>query len=214
MSSLFKKLNTLLNAQLHDLVGSQGRPPTLPMQHLGPDMDAQIAGLRARLDAARAYQDDLQARVDALYAEVASWDTRADQALSDGRQDEARYALERLQFTQRNLNMADADLREHQTITEDLLSQINALEAIVEQSRRQPQTSEPPPVSAGDQVDNTIGKVLSDILHATQTRVQESVTAVRDLAAEDDANTPLDSAAVDDELDRRLNRLRKPSSDE
>lgn len=147
MNDLFKKLNVLLQSQINDLVDNRDsdskRGRRLSVSRLGSNVDGEIGQLRTRVDQALAYETELQAQVDKLYAKVAELDEKADAAVLAGRDADARFAVQQLKEAQRQLNFLESDLREHRLITQELLSKVNMLEATVEEARR-PQTDEQP----------------------------------------------------------------------
>lgn len=206
MDSLFKKLNTLVRAGLNDLLGEDWAAGDLRRRllpgRLGPDIDREIATLRQRIEEALGYEDQLQARVDALYAEVAELDAQADQEVQAGHEDEARRAVEELQRKQRELNMAEADLREHRLVTQDLIFQVNRLEAVVEEARRAQQEA----------AEQTEEQGVSDVLRSARQQADHDTAAAPEPSAEDHtAGGTADTQAVDDDLSQRVARLSKRS---
>lgn len=125
MNDLLKKLNTLMRAQLGDLT------PDLPSFPRRPDLDGQVEDMRARINDALAHEDQLMAKVQALRTEAERLDADADAALSRGDQTHARHLLMQLQRTEQRLTIAEADLRSHQRAAEELIRQVNVLEATI-----------------------------------------------------------------------------------
>ncbi len=110
---------------------------------------------------------------------------------------------------QQRLDRAEADLREHQLVTEDLIRRVNALEAVVADARRQQAQDAPAAEAAPVQA-------ISDVLRSAREKIAEMGDL---LAARDEVNAPsaavqaseaADKAEVDDDLDRRRQRLSKP----
>lgn len=144
--SFFDKLNTLVKSQINDIVSpmsedderrSRARRNALSRLDIRRGLQEDVSVLRQRIDDAVAYQNELQAKADKLYAEVADWDAKADQAVQQGREEDARDAIGRMQQAQRELEMTEADLVEHRYITQDLINQVNMLDSVVEEARQQ-----------------------------------------------------------------------------
>jgi phage shock protein A len=171
--------------------------------------------LRGRINDALAYEDELQARVAALQAEVEDWDAKADAAVASGKEADGRYAIDQMHRAQQRTAIAEADLRDHQQVTQELISRVNMLEAAVADARRaeaEKQTENQPPQP--EQVDTEPrGQVLSDVLRD----VRERINRMGDLvAAKDELNESavpeapvIDTQIVDDDLEARRQRLSK-----
>jgi len=169
MTDLFKKLNTLMKAGLNDLlgddlaVGAPRRKPITP-ERLGKDVDREIVALRQRVNEAVDYEGKLRQQVETLESEVARWDRQADDAVAAGSDAAARHAIDQMQRAEQRLNMARADLREHQLVTQELIQRVNTLEAVVADARRQQQAEadEVPPVESERSPTKAIADVLSE----------------------------------------------------
>ncbi len=139
MADFFRKLNTLISAQINDVLrpiagedDERGRKRVARSQvKSGLSRDVEV--LRKRIADAQDYQQTLQARVDKLRQEVMRWDAAADQAVAEGRQLDARFALEQLQKAQQNLERTELELRQHQEVTDELVNKVNYLDYIVHQ---------------------------------------------------------------------------------
>ncbi len=201
MNDLFKKLNVLIKASLNDVVSSD-EGETRPRVRLGKNVDVEIDALRERINDAVNYEDELKARIGQFADEAARWDQQADAAVGQGNDASARYAIEQMQRAQQRQTMAEADLREHQRTTQDLIQRVNMLDAVVADARRA-QPEEPAPTS---QPLPDLGNVLRE--------AREKITSLSEAAAKADpdppaATSPADEAAVDDDLARRRDRLSK-----
>jgi phage shock protein A len=139
MADFFRKLNTLISSQINDVLrpiatddDDRGRKRVARSQvKSGLARDVEV--LRKRIADAENYQQTLQARADKLRQEVARWDAAADQAVAEGRQLDARFALEQLQKAQQNLERTELELRQHREVTDELISKVNYLDYIVHQ---------------------------------------------------------------------------------
>jgi phage shock protein A len=147
--SFFDKLNVLVRSQVNDLLSfgndddagsaddrERSRRDVLARREIGENLSRDVAGLRKRVDDAIAYEKQLQGKVDTLYREIADRDAQADDALARNDEAGARRHIARIQQAQREVTMLEADLREHRHITGELISQVNTMEAMVEQGRR------------------------------------------------------------------------------
>ncbi len=221
MSDFFKKLNVLVKASLHDLLGDDERErqrPPLRFDQLGKGIDAEIANLRQRINDALNYEDELTARVQTLTGEVSDWDAKADAAVESGQEEQGRYAISQMQLTQQRLQMAEADLRDHQRVTQELILRVNELEAAVADARRA-QEAEATPVetTAEDLAESrTVNRMAADVLRDMREKVSEmgdlirATDEVQSAAAPPDADAPNpDDTQVEDDLSRRRNRLSK-----
>jgi phage shock protein A len=227
MNDLFKKLNTLVKASINDILGDDlaiGGPRRKPLnpERLGKNIDSEIEALRQRVNDAIAYEDDLQAQVQKLNDEVARWDKQADDALKARDDSAAHYAVEQMQRAQQRLDMAQADLREHQLVTQELIQRVNTLDAVVADARRTQQENveaEEAPVEPAASSSPT--QALSDMLQEARQaigRVGDKLTSMTEPSPAptetseeiSEADESVDEAAVDDDLERRRQRLSKP----
>ncbi len=142
----FKKLNLLVQSQINDVLNplrdetdGPARRRALTKSGLGKDMAKDAVTLRKRVEEALAYEDTLQKQINALYDEVSDLDIKADTALENGHESQARGYLGQLHSKQRQIASLEADLNEHSTITQELLSQVNTLEGVLEQARQEQQ---------------------------------------------------------------------------
>lgn len=197
MDDLFKKLNVLVKSSLNDLVGEGTTRRASSPPRLGKGIDREVAALRQRVNEAFAYEDELKARISTLENEVARFDQQADEAMQQRREEQARYIIEQMQRAQQRLTMARADLREHQLVSQELLQRVNTLEAYVEEARRaQQETAE----SASGGLASTLRSAREKL--AKETPLPEE-TAIPDREAPDER-------AIEDDLERRRQRLSKP----
>lgn len=214
MSDLFRKLNVLVKAAVNDALGDeQGRKRagSLNPGKFGGDIDREVKMLRQRINDALEYETELQQRVQTLRNNVVQLDQQADDAVRTGQDAQARYAVEQMQRAQRSLEMAEADLREHRLVTQELISRVNMLDAAVADAHRA-QTEQQETV---EQIQPT-GQVLSDVLKDVREKVSRAADELRTSQTqkletpEPETSTPVDPQMVDDDLAKRLQRLSKP----
>lgn len=222
MNDLFKKLNVLVKSSLNDRLSGDARPER---PRMAKDAQGEIDGLRQRINDAVQYEDEIKARIRQIDDEAARWDAQADDAVARGDEANARYAIEQMRRAQQRATMTEADLREHQRMTQELIQRVNTLDAYVADVRRAQEASAEAPVAASteapaDAVEpprQTEAAPLPD-LGGVLREAREKIASLADTAAaqrELQANpapgqpTAADAAAVDDDLDRRRQRLSK-----
>jgi phage shock protein A len=135
MTDLFKKLDTLLRAKLHEFVteapsnaAKELRQRLTPSQ-LGENFGPEVGKLREHVNRALDYETQLQDQLANAQNEVTRLDDLADQQVQAGRDADARYTLQQLQAAERRVKFLESDLQEHRRVTQDLLLQVNQLEA-------------------------------------------------------------------------------------
>jgi phage shock protein A len=142
MTSFFKKLNTLVQSQINDVIrplSSDESDSDTPRkrtarQEVSKGLSRDVQMLRKRIEDALDYERTLQTRVDKLYADITRWDDYVDKAVAQGREGDAKMGLGQLQQAQRNLAQAEESLREHQEVTQDLINRVNYMEYVVNQA--------------------------------------------------------------------------------
>lgn len=179
--SFFDKLNTLVKSQINDIVSpidereSRARRNALSRMDIRRGLQQDVSVLRQRIDDALAYQDELQAKTDKLYAEVADWDAKADQAVNEGRELDARKHISRMQQAQRELEMTEAALTEHRYITQDLINQVNTLDEVVAEAEQRGNNDDT--VIRGDEPDiNQMGEQLVKRLDDTRKQLSDLIS--------------------------------------
>lgn len=228
-NSFFDKLNTLVKAHVNSVINpvdersSRSRRKALSRQDIRRGLQGDVDTLRKRINEALEYQDGLQKRVDQLYAEIREWDQKADQAVQEGRENDARFAVRRMQQAQRDLEMTEADLREHEYITQDLISQVNMLDGVIQEAPQETRAPQGDAEREDEDVDS-IGEQIVQQLDSTRQKLSDLVNRYTRAAEEytpekrpeaDDAPAqptthPVDDRKVDDDLSARLARLSKP----
>jgi phage shock protein A len=208
MSDFFKKLNVLVKASLRDVIGDEPTSPSasLTPDRLGKDVDREIESLRQRINEALDFEDELQQRAISLQNQITELDQQADDALAQGEDDTARRKIEDMQRAQQRLAMTEADLRDHQTVTQELILRVNQLEAAVADARRS--KTEAAPEQAPAEAEHSPGQMVSDVLRD----MREKINQMNDLLqSKDEVQTqePVNNGAVDDDLSARRDRLSK-----
>jgi chromosome segregation ATPase len=195
MTDLFRKLNLLLRTNLPDLTpGGEAKdePP-----RLGKNVDREIAALNDRVRDAYAYEAQLKARIETLQADIYRLDEEADAAIADGREEQARYHIEQMKRAQARLEMTQADLREHQRVTAELVMRVRELEDAVARAREAQAAPPQPPAERPS---------LEDSLRATR---EELDSAPPDERLSSGSAPARPKPSTGDDLDDRIRRLSK-----
>ena len=222
MNDFLKKLNVLVKASLNEKIsgsGDKGDRPKAP--RIGKLMDEDVQSLRQRINDAVDYEDELKARIRQFEDEAAGWDRQADEAVTQGNDVNARYAIEQMKRAEQRATIAQSDLREHQLITQALIQRVNTLEAAVadaSRARAEASTTDAPAEANAVQASETrqaedsqvnmripdLGNVLRDARDKI-TSLGESAAAQQEVMTD---ALPSESV-VDDDLERRRERLSK-----
>lgn len=203
MADLFKKLSVLIQAGLNDAIPEAINPAApqrrrLSPERLGKDIDKEVARLRERVNEAVEYEGRLTDQVRALEQEIAQWNRQADDAVTQGDEGGARYAIEQLKRAERRLEMAQSDLNAHQLVTQDLIQRVNLLDAVVADSRAEAEPSAHEKTAANAEAGiKSAAASVADVLR----QAREKVGAPTESPAQ---------AKPDDDLSERLRRLSKP----
>lgn len=187
MSELLKKLNLLVKTSLSDLV------PELPGIEESPARRAerQLKALDKRIEATEALQGQARALIAQFEDEIAALDVQADQAVGEGREEIARYALEQQNRARQRLTIAQAELRDIQRAVADLTAQARDFALAVERAKQQAITPVSPPASSGT------------------SRPTQTTTPAPPESSSSTSQTPAQPPATDDDLERRKQRLSK-----
>lgn len=154
MSSLFDKINTLVNAQVNDLLGRNPRSPLARIKLNAEDAEKNprqsVQSLRQRLEEAIDYEDELQARINSLMRAVSDLDQQVDRVLQAGDEFGARRLQNQLNLQQQQLTIAESELRDHRLLTQHLLQELSTVEMALDgqERRAQSQTTVSGPGSA------------------------------------------------------------------
>lgn len=141
MDGFFDKINTLINAQLNDLLGRNPKSPLarIKLDTANPDENPRrtVKSIQQRMDEALDYEDVLQAKVQKIMQEAVDLDEQADALVKAGDEFGARRMLQQLQMKQQQLNIAEAELREHRLLTQHLIQELSTLEMALDNQERQ-----------------------------------------------------------------------------
>ena len=144
MSSLFDKINTLVNAQVNDLLGRNPKSSLARIKLKAEDAEKNpgrsVQSLRQRLEDAIDYEDDLQAKNDSLMREAADLDQQVDRILQAGDEFGARRLQNQLNLKQQQLAIAESELRDHRLLTQHMIQEMATLEMALDGQERSAQS--------------------------------------------------------------------------
>lgn len=227
MPSLFDKLNTLVNAQVNDLLDKNPKSPLARIKLKAADAEKRprqsAQALRQRLDEALDYEDELQAKIATLQRETAEQDRQVDLALRSGDQIGARRMQSLLNMKQQQLTIAESELRDHRLLTQHLLQEMSTVEmALANQDRR----DEPPAAPAVESDNNSLIGSVTDKLDEARAGLESLISSSPTpkpaqrykrfdvlLDEEPDPRSPKPRKSDKARMDARLSRLRKPGDD-
>lgn len=212
MSDLLDKLNVLLRSSLNNFLSGERERPSqekrrITPEKLGKDVDREIASLRKQLETAMAEEDAMKARLDELRQQIADLDRQADEALRHGNDAQARYIVQQMRRQEQRVTILESEIEQHKQATFELMQNVNTLEALVSDARRQ-QGIEPEPERAS-------GGLLSDVIRGVRETVEGAVR-VREAAPQREAPPASEAAParsdpdVEDDLAKRRARLSGP----
>jgi phage shock protein A len=217
MNDLFKKINTLVSATINEVLGeTSSRAKSLTPANLGKDIDREVAALRQKINDALEHETYLQKQLASLDSEIARWDSQADEAVAQGSDSTAKYAISQMQAAERRRAFTESDLNEHRVVTQELIQKVNMLEAAVADARQQQASQTPPPE---EEQGRSPSRAMSDVLRDTREKIAQMGDLIS--AKEEQSGTkteqsgaPVENPAanpqqVDDDLDRRRQRLSK-----
>ncbi len=219
MVDLFRKLNTLVRAQIEGLLdeaprlpGTRQRRGTGPLNPDDPKIRRDVQLLREQIDEALDREEALLGQLETLRQQATDHSLAADNALLAGADDAARRALAAQRYSDQQIAMLEADLAHHRQMTAALMDQVNVLEsqlAAAQAARTEAPAPEPEPsVQAQPAPERTIKvPIVVDIGDVPPVADADS----RPTTPEDLPAAPPRSA---DNLEARRARLARPDSQE
>ena len=230
MSSLFDKLSVLLNAQVNELMGRNPRSPLARIRLNAQDTAANprrsAEQLRARLEEAVVYEDELQAKIDKLMGEALDLDEQVDAALGASDTFSSRRLQTQLNLKQQQLSIAESELRDHRLVTRHLMQELVALEATLdEHERRSTRIPVDEPATSAGQAAKAFARDAADKLNETLGALDERLpnpkgakprpTRYQIVEEAPDPNSPKPQGKDASVMNQRLSRLSNPDdSDE
>lgn len=232
MNDFLKKLNVLIRANVGEALSpagtaSAGSAPRSPAP-LGQEIDREIDRLRQRIDDALAYEDVLRRRLAELDQEIAQWDGQADRAVEAGDDAGGRYAITQMRRVEARHAQLERDLQQHRAAAQEFIAQVEQLEGYVAQQREratQNQASNSATEvdrqtisdtgnlnpSLAERVRNAVDSVQQAVEHARASTQTARESSPEGGETEQDA-PPLPERDLEGDLDRRRQRLQRPTS--
>lgn len=208
-----------MRANLNDVASN------IPRLERKKSLEKQVKDLRNRINEALATEDKIRAQIEDLQTTIDTLDASVDRALEAGQEDEARRLLEQLKRTEQRLTIAESDLRSHQRIAEELILQVNMLDAKVadqkhaETQQEVQEVSEKSPEDT-EQVDTatpTASSIdrLSGMLKQAQERTRERIQTIDEKMSQTrTASTDNQTSAEKDTADTKLSSKEPPGQSE
>ena len=208
MSDFIKKLNVLVRASLNDALQEIAQPRALGWP--SNKVDQEVTTLRQRVNEALDYEDELVSRVQQLQAQAEQLDTQVDDAVERGQDSTARSLVADLNRAQQKLAMAESDLRQHRTVTQELITRVNELEAAVADMRRSQaeETAEEVASATPEDALERAGQAIGDVLKDMRDKIAE-LSETAEVPPPADVQEAVDETKIDDDLEARRNRLSK-----
>lgn len=244
MSSFFDKISTLVNAQVNDLLGRNPKSPLarirLNPEEAEKDPRRSAHTLRQRLDEAIDYESELQDSISDLMSEALELDAQVDACLQRGDQFGARRLQGQLNMKQQQLTIAESELRDHRMVTRHLMQEMSVLESALDSREtrqrsqetrgdRQPRPTRIPVEGAVSSAADSIVESVTDKLNEARAGIdtllnqqpaaeapkgrgnKERIVIVDE---EPDPRQPKPRKTDQENMNRRLSRLSRPSEDE
>ncbi len=202
MTDLFKKINDLVRATVHDFV--DGLMPGKESAPDSPYLEGRAEDLRRRVDDALDEEETAQHRIDELSAHIAEIDALADEAVAYGDDAQARILIAQMRRLQDRLRQMQNELERHRTATAELIDQVNVLESLMAEARareKRPPETAPPPAEREQVVP----------LQAAEAQPAEKELHIHPLTLPEDVpEAEPDEDEIEADLARRRARLSKP----
>lgn len=201
MTNIFDKLGVLLRSKVGGLADDLASPFGSGTKR------GQVDKLRKQVNSAVEYEENIQKQIRTLEAEITDLNHQVDRAVEQGQDATARHILTTLQRREQHLTLLQGDLETHQMILNELILQVNQLDAVVS-DQSQPVTEPVEPRSDVDDLQNRVDK-FQQVIHDSQSRINElgeKIKAKHETQSSDQEATDDD---IDDELEKRRNRLMK-----
>jgi len=127
-SSIFKRLSSLLNGSINDLIDRAEEPERMIKQFIR-EMEEHIQSAKEGVIEALASEKQLSQQVEQQKQSIADWMSKAEAAIAKDREDLARAALERKQAHQQILHNLEPAWDAARNTSEQLKQQLSRLEA-------------------------------------------------------------------------------------
>ena len=170
MSNLFDKISALVNAQVSDFLGRNPKSPLARIQLNAETAEKNprrsVQALRQRLDEALTYEDERQAKIDALMQAALELDQQVDRMLRSGDELAARRLQTQLNMKKQQITIAESELRDHRRLTQHLMQEMTALDMALDSQERRaktPASGQSPPGSIRIPIEGQSKSVLDAV---------------------------------------------------
>lgn len=214
MTSFFDKLSTLIRARVSTFLDDI--TPDFGSSTSTEPKPRTVKALRERVNQAIEYEKDLQRQIEAQERDIATLNEQADRAVQQGNEAMARHLIAKVQRTQQHTGMLRADLAMHQKVAQDLILQVNELDAVIADMENESKAASDAQSQAeanaerSHEIVNRFHRVF-DSAQNTIDSLGERLRLRKDQTENQIEETPpqADSPSVNDELEARRNRLMK-----
>jgi phage shock protein A len=134
--SIFDRIGTILKANINDLL-DQAEDPEKMINQLIRDMEGQLKEARGQVAEAMAQERKLEREALAAEALVEQWHGKAVLAVQRGDDDLAKQALARKIAYEKKATSLRTELEEQETAVTNMQEQLHALQAKIEDAKRQ-----------------------------------------------------------------------------
>ncbi len=132
---IIDRIKTIIKANINDML-SKAEDPELILNQLVEDMRDAYKEARRQTTTALADESRLKAKYEKEREQVEHWQSRAELALRNGREDLAREALARKLEHERLMVEYDVAYKKQHSATEALINGLKALEKKIEEAKR------------------------------------------------------------------------------
>jgi len=223
MTSIFKRLSSLINASINDLVDRAEDPERMIKQFIR-EMEEHIQAAKEGVIEAIASEKQLQKQVDEQRRRTAEWLQKAEAAIAEDREDLARAALERKKEHERTLQGLEPAWQAAKEASAHLKRQLQRLEDKLEEAKLKRGTlvARQRAAEARQHMDRTAASLQAGYAsHAELARMEDRVAEI-EARAQAEAELSRDSSdlerefmalEVDSEVEAELTRLKQRQKD-
>jgi phage shock protein A len=223
MTTLFKRINDLISANINDLLDRVEDPERMLKQVIR-EMEEAVNRTREAVVDAIASEKRLKMELDQQRVQAAEWLKRAEDALRQGNEALARAALTRKQEYETTARSLDTSWQAAHTTSERLKSELKSLEAKLEEAQRKRSTlvARQRAAEAREQLSRTELDLRSGLdAHARFARLEDRVmdmeartAAWSELRGESERlDTEFRELRIQTEVDSELEALRRKLQD-
>ncbi len=224
---IFNRIADIFKANINDLL-DKAEDPEKMIKEMIIEMEESVNKTTLHVASAIANEKLLERKIEKARKDVIDWEQKAMQALSAGREDLAKAALEKKAISLRNVNDLQPVLEQSRAMTNKLRQQLDQLKAKLEEARARQSTliARSQAAKAQKQIAQAFSGVGSDAFSKFEKyetkieKLESEAEAFQQLAGEktyldDEFKKLATSSTVDDELLQLKAKMGLlPSSDE